>query len=198
MSENFRELSAPIRTCTISKKSNSAYKPHLRKDFNERCGYCDCHDEWYSGDDFFQVDHFKPKKHFDELKFMYSNLVYSCPYCNRAKSDDWYEGEITIDHERGYIDPCSLEYEKLFERSSSGKIIPKTKLSRFLYFKLKFYLKRHEVIWKLRRMESVLNNLNLILESGVKLKNDDENILSTNHRKITTEFIKYLKLKNQR
>jgi len=79
----------PKRTCSKKYKSYHSYKSYLREDFSKRCGYCNDLDVLCGGRRGFQIDHFRPQKKFEHLKINYDNLIYSCPYCNRAKSDDW-------------------------------------------------------------------------------------------------------------
>jgi len=69
-----------------------AYKEHLRTDFHRRCGYCNDLDHHCNGVRGFHIDHFVPLKPYSEqhpsIETDYNNLVYSCPYCNNAKSND--------------------------------------------------------------------------------------------------------------
>jgi hypothetical protein len=37
----------------------------------------------------FQIDHFKPVTKFPNDELRYANLIWTCPDCNRAKSDTW-------------------------------------------------------------------------------------------------------------
>lgn len=65
-----------------------SYKDWLRDEFVFRCIYCLTRELWNSGGHgYFSVDHIKPQRHHPELKFIYSNLVYSCNRCNSAKRD---------------------------------------------------------------------------------------------------------------
>ena len=79
----------PVRSNVTKRAKYQLYKEDLRRDFKERCGYCDDPDEFSGGSRGYHIDHFAPKSIFPELKTEYSNLVYSCSYCNIAKSDKW-------------------------------------------------------------------------------------------------------------
>ena len=61
----FRELS-PKRTYTKVYKNYRSYKPYLAKDFNECCGYTNCHHSWFGGMSNFHIDHFKAKSKYPE------------------------------------------------------------------------------------------------------------------------------------
>lgn len=132
----------PIRTCTKTYKNYTLFKPYIRKDFNKRCGYCDVLDIYHGGVRGYQIDHFKPHSivKFSHLKEEYSNLVYSCPFCNRAKSNKW-------ENKDGFIDPCEEEYDNHLERNTRGQIIAKSSRGKYIHLNLKFYLKRHELLW---------------------------------------------------
>ena len=130
---------------------NSTNKKHLAIDFNGRCAYCDDRDFYYGGTRSFQVEHFAPKGKFPALKYVYENLLYSCPYCNRAKSDAWPsdDSSVNIVDNEGFVNPCSDEYDQHLERIPSGEIIARTKLGTYMRTKLKLYLRRHVLFFKI-------------------------------------------------
>lgn len=154
----------PTRTC-IEKHSGAngyrKYKKSLKKDFNSRCGYCDVEDKWLGGKRIYHVDHFAPKR-FSHLINEYSNLIYSCPYCNVAKSDDWAsdDPQENICNNIGYIDPCSEDYDTLFYRDDEGNIIAcDNGVAKYMHANLKLYAKRHSVIWNLQMLEKLKKEL---------------------------------------
>jgi hypothetical protein len=187
---NFRISKKPSRTCTKRYRNYRYYKEYLKSDFNDRCGYCDTWDEWFRGSDFYQIDHFAPQSRFDSLESEYSNLVYSCPYCNRAKGDDWVTPDnpnISHNGEIGYIDLCDVEYDQLFYRLENGEIKAHTSIGEYMYNKLKFYLTRHKVIWNLTRLYMLCNKLMSML--------DDPDISAEYKKKLDerySELSKYL------
>ena len=61
--------------------------------FGECCGYCE---EYCKG----EVDHYKPKKLFPDLVYVWDNWVYACHTCNNNKGETWLSS--------GFMDPCSL------------------------------------------------------------------------------------------
>lgn len=147
----------PQRTCDENHDNYNKYKEPLRADFNKRCGYCDDSDFYMGGKRGFQIDHFKPQKHFVELETVYSNLVYACPFCNRAKWDKWED-------EKGFIDPCEDEYDEHLYRNAQGQICSKTPQGNFIHKELKLNLKRHEFIWIIEKLRQQLAELNKFIE----------------------------------
>ena len=124
-----------------------ANKKRLMNDFNHKCAYCDDFDRYCGGPGHYHVDHFAPKQKFNHLKYEYSNMLYSCPFCNRAKSDKWVgrnEHENVI-NEKGFIDPCTTEYELHLHRNDDGSIVAKTNLGEYMRNELKLYLVRHQI-----------------------------------------------------
>ncbi len=137
----------PKRKCTKTYAQYTSFKLYIREDFNKRCGYCDDLDIYHGGVRGYQIDHFKPHSisKFSYLKEEYENLVYSCPFCNRAKSNKWED----ID---GFIDPCEEEYDNHLERNNKGQIISKSIRGVYIYKNLNLYLKRHELLWIIEKI----------------------------------------------
>lgn len=140
--------SIPKRTCSKQYKNYGSFKTFLRTDFNNRCGYCDITDHIVGGKTVFQIDHFAPKK-FDALVNKYSNLVYSCPSCNRAKWNDWPmpNSSPSNDGTMGYVDPCDAEYSSHLVREDCGRILAKTEVGDYMRKQLKLYLLKHRYLW---------------------------------------------------
>jgi len=172
----------PVRTCTKKYKKYTSYKPYLAKDFNYKCGYTDCSDFWFGGRSTFHIDHFKPFSKNPALETAYSNLVYCCSYVNILKSDD--EGD--------YLDPCNIDYNLHFKRSSDGAIIPITtsKEANFMHNKLQLYLSRYRIIWMLDEILSRLEKLKekIRAEKNISIKNDMRIV----HSELAEEFTDYL------
>lgn len=135
----------------------------LRKDFNQRCGYCDISDEFYTVN-FFQIDHFRPSKKFDKYEHEYFNLVYSCRNCNGFKSDYWATQDenspINDENSEGLVDPCSEAYSELFSRNERGSIMSNdTLISQFIYRRLKFYLFKRTFSYQIDQMRSKIESI---------------------------------------
>jgi len=182
--------STPKRTCTKTYAKYRDYKLFLREDFNKRCGYCDDLDTICGGSRGFHIDHFRPQKKFKYLKKNYSNLVYACPYCNGAKSDNWpteTENPTYLDG-KGYIDPCDTHFDNHFERYDNGRIRPKTEVGKYMFRHLKLGLRRHQLAWMSERLGELLQEL------ANELENTAPNIqthLAEHHVKLTQAYFKY-------
>jgi len=133
------------------------YKTFLATDFHGRCGYTDCSHFWFGGRINFQIDHFLPKSKYPELTTSYSNLVYTCSYVNRAKSDD----------DGNYIDPCNVDYNQHFYRDELGNIYPSEDSveAKYMHKKLKLYLRRYGIIWMLDQLEQRMFKLEELIKS---------------------------------
>lgn len=177
----------PQRTSVAKKcETYGQYKTFLRNDFNRRCGYCDCEDHFVGGSRGFQIDHFKPKKHFPNLETEYTNLVYSCPYCNRAKWDKWVEPD-------GFIDPCDSTYEKNLFRNAKGQIKALTIRGEFIHKELNLRLFRHELIWMIEKLYQQMKALKVIMDTIDKSHVQRVQILEQWYE-ISNEYIKYTDL----
>lgn len=136
-------------------KTNKTNKKYLAIDFHRRCAYCDDHDFYCGGKKSFHVEHFIPKEKFPKYEFVYENLLYSCPYCNTAKSDTWPSDEpgINIVGDKGFANPCSSDYDIHLERQENGKIGAITDLGKYMIKELKLYLRRHELFYMLDQVD---------------------------------------------
>ncbi|WP_175016919.1 HNH endonuclease [Massilia sp. YMA4] len=178
----FRVL-APQRTCTLTYTTYGKFKKHLARDFNNRCGYTDCHHKWFGGVTTFHIDHFKPHKKFPSLKTDYSNLVYSCSYVNILKSDD---------DPANYLDPCAIDYNQHFYRDVDGTIYPDpgSKQAVYMHKKLKLGLARYKVIWSLEKAYAVMQELDEVIKTLPQGSSDELAILRL-HVELTREFRAY-------
>lgn len=187
----FRE-NQPKRTFTKTYVDYTSYKAPLAKDFNNRCGYTDCFDFWFGGVKSFHIDHFIPWKNYPknpQLKTDYKNLVYCCSYVNILKSND----------ETNYLDPVDVDFNKHFTRDKNGNILPvaSSAAAKYMFSKLKLYLKRYQVIWMLDRIHIKMKELKQKIESTVDSKLKQELlILNGELGMLMTEYLEYLE-KNQ-
>lgn len=149
----------PTRTCDKTYVKYQNFRPYLKADFNQRCGYCDDPGSHYGQEISYHIDHFKPKSKFPNLETNYNNLVYSCPYCNGAKSDKWRETD-------GFIDPCDSKYDIHLSRNNKGQIKAKTPRGKYIVNNLKLFLKRHEVIWILATLDRQKQQLKNNIDNG--------------------------------
>ena len=163
----------PSYSHNVGIKSNYGnYKSYLQNDFNKSCGYCSTPDFIWGGKVSFQIDHFAPKKQFPDQKEIYVNLVYSCPICNRGKSNFWPSNshEVSVVNDEGFIHPCTSAYDEHLYRSDNGEIKYKSDVGFYMYQKMKFGLKRHSIIWLVEELRSLIEEVKLLLDDSVELK----------------------------
>ena len=146
------------------------HKPNLRVDFNCRCGYCDSFDGFRHT--YYQVDHFIPKIFFKQFGNIglnqYSNLVYTCFFCNNNKSSKWPSNNESIFHngKEGFIDPCGDEYDTHFYRTTEGAIMWATELGRWMYkeaFKFDERERGIKLLWNLEKLRLLIIDLSVEL-----------------------------------
>ena len=153
----------PIRRVVPTKKPRknwALHKDDLMVDFNNHCGYCDSYDGF--SHTYFEVDHFVPKNLIRSNAWPislveYSNLVYSCKFCNNNKLDNWPSNSSTVYHRynKGFIDPCNINFDTHFYRTRSGEIRWKTKLGKWMYseaFKFDERIDGIKLLWNLNRI----------------------------------------------
>ena len=162
----FREQ-VPIRSTVEPRNNYRAYKAELRTDFRERCGYCDALDEYFGGTQGSHIDHFAPKKKFPHLKTVYENLVYSCPFCNRAKSNKWIGNDPSVPNNgtNGFVDPCDPEFDEHLARDATGRVVPLTHLGQYMVDNLNLRLMRHQFIWQAQRLDQLAERLEELIRT---------------------------------
>lgn len=152
----------PVRSYHgVAYRTKTTNKKHLAEDFSHRCAYCDDLDALSSSYRSYQVEHFAPFSKFPDLEFNYDNLLYACPWCNRAKWDIWPSDkpDMSVVGNEGFIDPCDDEYQTHLGRSRDGKIVWKTPLGHYMHRALKLFLRRHEIIYNVERLEDARDRL---------------------------------------
>lgn len=184
----FREVAPRRRTNPSSQTDYKKYRKELKEDFGGRCGYTDCSDRWWGVK--FQVDHFAPQnpkveasllQAFSDLECNYENLVYSCPQVNNAKRNYWATNTPaeSLKGEIGILDPCNVDYNFYFERTRTGRIVAKdgNATAEFMMEKLKLYLFRYELYWRLeelhvcyRKLRSLRDNKMVMSSYGDEIK----------------------------
>jgi 5-methylcytosine-specific restriction endonuclease McrA len=161
------------------------YKEHrdnLREDFEKRCGYCGDIDIFKRA--YYEIDHFIPKKFLKEKypiteeyknkEQEYSNLVYSCHFCNNTKGEKWPTSSMEIHHKNnvGFIDPCNTEYDKQFKRNENGEIISMTELGNWIYKTLKLWKSEHAFIWHLDELKQSIDEIEKIIAKKDSIKKE--------------------------
>jgi hypothetical protein len=80
------EKAVVIRSDVQKKKNYADYRDDLRFDFWYSCAYCNLCESEAMGIGF-EIDHYLPTEHFQQLVSDYNNLFWSCEKCNNYKSD---------------------------------------------------------------------------------------------------------------
>ncbi|MFD2256377.1 HNH endonuclease [Luteolibacter algae] len=112
-----------------------AYAVEISEDCKMRCVYCDARVSENLGGDSFELDHFRPKKHFPHLERDPSNLVLACPACNRFKSAHWPAGTTTSDtfvKGCGFVDPFTTNQLDYFAINELGEISAKVEPASYV------------------------------------------------------------------
>lgn len=167
-------MTFPFRDKTPVRQANrktcshyNSYRKTLKENFNSRCGYCGTFDKIRRRG--FTIDHFIPQKPdgwTHDLKANdYYNLVYSCSYCNAAKTNKWPTKDVRKpnDGKIGFIDPTDSAYDDLFVRNEEGEIIVadcKNLLAAYIYKELNLKRMSHSILWKLERIDKTLQEIN--------------------------------------
>lgn len=191
---NFREKTPIKRDAPRSVKKYREFKPDLKEDYYSRCGYCNDLDFWSGGWRFFQLDHFVPKKLLATIaEDDYSNLIYSCFFCNNSKRAKWptKDEKVHNDGVSGFVHPTEEDYINHLSRDVKGNIVGLTAVGRYMIKAMKLDLKRHAIIWNLERLEMLLDEVEPLFEAN------HDKIPEALAKRITAIFIahrKYLKL----
>lgn len=168
MKHPFRSHTPKHRASRKECKNYKSYLKTLKVDFYQRCGYCNDHNSHVVRS--YVIDHFVPRKPKDFVHSIpdnfYYNLIYSCSFCNRAKSNTWptRNPKKHNDGTQGFVMPTKKMYAKLFSRGVDGGIIPKKNnaLAKWIFDNLDFELPIHSLNWKFEKFkaqEEVLNTL---------------------------------------
>jgi hypothetical protein len=106
-----------------------------------------------------------------------------------GKGDDWVTSDSSTPNNgtEGYIDPCDKAYNSQFTRNKLGCIIPSTPLGRYMHEKFKFHLKRRRLLWRMRRLKELIEQVEILLDGDIS--ETDELILSRQYRELASSFI---------
>lgn len=129
------------------------YRLYVQRDFLYRCAYCERSEVYLGGQDFFTIDHFRPREKFPELASEYSNLYYCCAKCNGHKWKSWPVGDL---ERRGFrfANPCLEDmYIDHLEEDESGTLTALTPCGE--YTEQHIRLNRPDLLlWRGRRQRA--------------------------------------------
>jgi mRNA-degrading endonuclease RelE of RelBE toxin-antitoxin system len=156
------------------------HKPDLREDFNNHCGYCHSYDGFKHT--YFEVDHFVPKSKILLYRWNislteYSNLVYSCKFCNNKKLNNWPIKSATIYNDGivGFVDPCDPNFDSHFYRNGFGAIRAQTTLGKWMFreaFKFDERERSIIVLFNMNRLRQIIDALIIQLDVHLHLENE--------------------------
>jgi uncharacterized protein (TIGR02646 family) len=197
---NVREL-LPVRRIVPTKSPKEGkwteHKSDLQEDFNFHCGYCGSYDGYRHT--WFEVDHFIPKSLFIPLGKIstveYTNLVYSCKFCNNNKLSKWPSNDVNIpnQNDEGFIDPCDKDYDNHFFRTVDGGIMWKSDLGKWMWkYAFKFDERDYSIklLWELNQRRKLIDAF--IIELNKRNINSEEyKEILKEAEKISFEYYRY-------
>lgn len=123
----------------------SDWKPNLSVEGYHQCVYCFIGEPHFGGIRNFHVEHFRPKKKFEELTNDYKNLFYACSICNTFKSEDWPNEPNNTYDIAFYPDPSLVDYGEIFQINSDTFYVEgKNFTAKYLVNKL--FLNRRQLV----------------------------------------------------
>lgn len=183
--DEFRDFKIK-RTCNKEYKRYKSYKKFLKKDFHNRCAYCNTWD--YIIEPLgFAIDHYVPRKTFKKIDKTfdnnYNNLMYVCPKCNREKSDKFKGNTDNLEIKNDlFYNPVEKDYNEIFYRNQFGGIDSEDKKAREMMKKLKLYRPLYNFAWLL---EKLINT-----REKIKSKIEEQGISSEKKEKLEECLIK--------
>ena len=107
-----------------------AFRPFVRADFARRCAYCLMSEPLAGGERNYELDHFRPRKHFPDLLNDFYNIYYSCHPCNFTKLDHWPAEQLEA---RGIqlVDLCKDEFARHFSAEPTGEWVGITESGKY-------------------------------------------------------------------
>lgn len=110
-----------------------AYRSYLREDFLRHCAYCTIHEEELAGEDFYEIDHYRPKSKFPALINEYTNLYYCCKACNKkgAKGEHWPSDDLLNAGFRFFDPVAENAYQLHMRETASGGLAKKTNVGDY-------------------------------------------------------------------
>lgn len=159
-----------VRSSPTHKKNYKSYKDDLKKDFQNRCAYCNTCDSIIQAP--FEIDHFIPAKicrenSREDLLTDYKNLVYSCKKCNNAKGAQ-FKGDLSKEKPTNelFYDPVEIDYNSVFFRNEFGIICSDDEKGRKQIIHLKLYRLLYSLGWICEQTKNLISKLDIVIESS--------------------------------
>ena len=126
------------------------WKEQIAEECYFQCIYCAINEAQFGGIDHFHIEHYRPKsiEKFKKYENDIKNLYYSCPICNRFKSNDWPNDSDDL-NKVCYPDPSTHNYSDLFDvNTDSYKLLGK--YTSTVYMVERLFLNRAQLIYERR------------------------------------------------
>jgi hypothetical protein len=158
------------------------YRPFLRRDFRFTCAYCERPEPALGGEEFFEIDHFRPVKKFPEHVGRYANLYYACGKCNRHKGSTW-PSEYLMGRGFRFADPCEEDlYVTHLEEAPDGTLRTLTTVGDYTCQHIRlnrsdlltWRQQRHQIASDLRMLQALREEIKLLLEITPEVVLQDE------------------------
>lgn len=150
------------------KNNYNDYLAELDEDFKGRCGYCNSSSNLVT----IEIDHFVPKSLAPHLENEYSNLVFSCKQCNRAKSNKC-SPIVGNNYVNSYFyDPATTDYNTIFYRNEYGYIFSDDELGNEMIKRLKLYRATYSMTWMIDKLGEFILTVESRLNSGIDAGSD--------------------------
>ncbi len=159
----------------------SDWKEQIAEECYYQCVYCSIHESQFGGIDHYHIEHYKPKSipKFKDLENDILNLFYSCPICNRFKSNDWPNNDDDLNI-LCYPNPSKHNYLDLFIVDLETYML----LGKYIsscYLTERLFLNRPQLIYERReqilkeREKKVFIEINELKQNEI-IKNDLESV----------------------
>jgi HNH endonuclease len=189
----------PVRRIIPTKsekgKKWSKHKKDLKVDFNNHCAYCGSFDGFAKT--YFEVDHFVPKVFFTKFNNIglaqYSNLVYSCKFCNGNKLAKWpsQSEDVYNKNNEGFIEPCDSEFDNHLYRTKDGAILWHTDLGKWMAveaFKFDQREKEIKILWSLNKTRISIDSTTDLLNKETE-GTEEYNVIYTKLLQISLTYV---------
>jgi len=107
-----------------------AYRRQVQEDFERTCAYCLIEEILAGGEENFELDHFRPKRHFPTQSNDFYNLYWSCHPCNGIKWDQWPSEEL-LRQGVNFVDLCRDDFNVHFVVSAEGEFEGLTQSAKY-------------------------------------------------------------------
>lgn len=101
-----------------------------------------------------------------------------------------HSSAVAVVGNKGFIDPCTDEYEKNLGRHTSGEIYYKTTLGKYMFYEMKLYLQRHQLIYNLGRVHAKLKEVKKEIDRREHLHKPTEDLTEL-YKELCVIFFEY-------